>query len=209
MMIGYGFLSGAGIYCLKAGMGKVEGIELTLKGLFKNPLLLLYRFLKIPIIFLGVLLSITGFIIYQYALDVYGVVIVKPLTNFNLLFIFLLGFVVLKERVTKREILGLIIMIFGVLGVSMFAEKPTMAPNMINLIIFSISLVVTSVTLLSIHLVKEDEKRNEYFLAIISSICFSLGVIFNNAVYRTGGSLNDLQSIFFNLFSPPENLDNG
>lgn len=203
IMIGYGLLNGAGVYCFKIGIQKVRGIELTMKELFKNPIKSFYYFIKVPVIFLAAVLVVIGFVIYQYALDSFGVVNVKPLTNLNLIFIFLFGFVLIKEHVSKKEILGLGALVSGVLCVSLLAEPSGASTfiNDVNLIIFSIVAILASIILIFITILKDNKKRNEFILAVVSSICFSLGVIFNNAIYRSGGSLSDLSSLIFNPFT--------
>ena len=203
IMVGYAFVNGAGVYCFKIGIQKVKGIDLTLKELLKNPIKTFYYFLKVPVMLLAAALVVIGFVIYQYALDLYGIVNVKPLTNLNLFFILLFGFILIKEKVTKREIFGLLALVFGVVCVSLFAESSGASTfiNYSNLIIFSTVTITVSLGLVLITILKDNKKRNEFILAVVSATCFSLGVIFNNAVYRTGGSLANSTSLIYNPFT--------
>lgn len=200
IMIGYGLLSGAGIFCLKIGMKQVKDFELTIKNAFRNPIYSLYKFLKVPVIFLGAILAVSGFLIYQFALLTYDITVVKPLTNLNLLFIFLFGFFLLKEKVSKRDAVSMVILIMGVILISVFVEDSSTAPNILIMIIFSCGLVITCIIFLMYANFKGNRKFGEYFLAISSGIFFSLGVLFNKAIYETGFSY-DLASYLYNPFT--------
>ncbi|MHA1279778.1 MAG: EamA family transporter [Candidatus Helarchaeota archaeon] len=200
IMTGYGLLSGAGIFCFKLGIEKVTDFEVSVKTLFKNPILTIYKFIKVPLVLLGAIIAISGFLVYQFALLTYDVTVVKPLTNLNIVFIFIFGFVLLKEKITKREALGMTTMISGVIFLSMYVEDTSTSPNILNIILFSIGAILISVLFFFITSLKESRRFEEYFIAISSGIFFGLGVLFNKAIYETGFTF-DIESYIFNPFT--------
>jgi drug/metabolite transporter (DMT)-like permease len=185
MMLGYALFNGTSSYFLKIGINRVTGIELSIKGMFRNPIKTIYRFLRIPVVILGIVLSVIGFLIYLYALSIYLMSDVKPLTNLSLIIVFLLGVFILKERISKKELAGIVTMSLGAIFISMFAtEKVESLPqvNIPNTITFSIICCIISICFIVMTFIKHNKKIQEYFLAISSGILFGIGVIFTNAL---------------------------
>ena len=199
-MICYAVLNGTGAYFFKRGLYDVKGIEMTIKGFFRNPFRGIYQLLKVPIFILGGVFSVGGFLIYQYALSTYDVSIVKPLTNLSIIIIFILGYQLLKERLTKRELLGIAAMISGLILLSMFITEKSTLLDLAKMIIFSIILIIICLTLISITLIKRNKKIDEYFLTIVSGLLFSLGIIYNNAMYLYEEFSLTLEFFLYNPF---------
>ena len=114
--------------------------------------------------------------------------------------IFILGFKLLKEHITKRELLGIISMISGVILTSMYVSEKSTELNQGSMIFFSVIFIGLSILFISISLLKRDQKQDEYFLTIVSGILFSLGIIYNNAIYIYGSFSLTLEFLLFNPF---------
>jgi drug/metabolite transporter (DMT)-like permease len=186
MMLVYALFNGTSSYFLKKGISRVTGFEITLKGTFRNPFYSIYRFLRVPVIILGIALSSIGFLIYLYALSIYLMSDVKPLTNLSLIVIFLLGVFLLKERISKKELVGIATMALGAIFISMFATEKAESVtqiNLLNMIIFSFIICIISLFFVIMTLIKRNKRIQEYFLAISSGTLFGLGVIFTNALF--------------------------
>ncbi len=201
IMVCYAFLNGIGAYFLKSGLGKVKDLEMSLRGFFKNPFHGIYQLLKIPTWVLGGVFFVSGFLIYQYALSLYDLSVVKPLTNLSIVVIFFLGLKFLKERITKRELFGISAMVTGIILVSMFVSEKSTELNILNMILFSLILIIICILFIIFTLMKRNKKIDEYFLTLVSGILFSLGILYNNAIYVVYGeftlSLEFLISLFF------------
>jgi drug/metabolite transporter (DMT)-like permease len=200
MMLGYALFNGTSSYFLKIGINRVTGLELTIKGIFRNPIKSVYRFLRIPVVLLGIVLSSIGFLIYLYALSTFLMSDVKPLTNLSLIIVFLLGVFVLKERISKKELAGIATMSLGAIFISMFATEKaeSLTPvNIPNTIIFSIICCIISLCFVGMTFNRRNKKIQEYFLAISSGILFGLGVIFTNALF-----INPQYTLSYFIYNP-------
>jgi len=200
MMLIYALFNGTSSYLLKIGINRATGVEFTIKGAFRNPFYSFYRFLRVPVVVLGIVLSSIGFLIYLYALSIYLMSDVKPLTNLSLIIVFLLGVFRLKERISKKELAGIATMALGAIFISMFAtEKAESMPqlNIPSMIIFSIIICIISLFFLGMTLMKRNKKSEEYFFAISSGILFGLGVIFTNALF-----INPQYTLYYFISNP-------
>ena len=203
IMICYAVLNGTGGYFLKISLNKITKVEMTLGGFFRNPIRGIYELLKVPTWFIGGVLFVSGFLIYQYALSLYDLSVVKPLSNLNLIILFLLGFKLLKEEITKREIIGIVTIVSGVILTSMYASEKGADLNLGNMISFSIILIIIPLFFIFITILKQSKKIDEYYLTIVSGILFSLGAIYNNAIYVYGKSIyGDNLSLEFFFLNP-------
>jgi drug/metabolite transporter (DMT)-like permease len=199
-MLVYALFNGTSSSLLKIGINRVTGVELTIKGAFRNPIYSIYRFLRVPIVVVGIVLSTIGFLIYLYALSIYLMSDVKPLTNLSLIVVFLLGIFILKERISKKELAGIATMALGSIFVSMFATEKaeTMTQvNIPNMIIFSIIICIIALFFVGMTFIKRNKKSEEYFLAISSGILFGLGVIFTNALL-----INPQYTLYYFISNP-------
>ncbi len=200
----YAFLNGTGSYLVKIGLNRVEGLEISLKGLLRNIFRTIYQLIRTPIFILGFFLAVFGFLIYQLALSNYDLSLVKPLQTLSIVFIFLWGFKYLKERMTKREIFGISILILGSIFLSIFVSEKSTVLNLTNLIIFSLFIIISSIIYISITIFRRNEKYDEYFLAIASGFLYSLGMVFNNALYvfeiETYGYFSFSLQLFYNPY---------
>jgi len=198
-MVAYAFLNGTGSYFIKIGLNKVRGLEISLWGVFRNVFRTFYQLIKTPLFIFGFILTVIGFLIYQYALSLYDLSLVKPLQTLSILFILFWGLKYLKEHIKFRELLGILVFIVGCILLSFYisANKPKEL-NLNNLIIFSVFSIILSAIFLSYTIIKKDEKVKEYFLSIASGLFYSLGMVFNNALY-VGFSTLSLQ-LFFNPY---------
>ena len=203
LMISYALLNGTAAYFLKISLSKVTEIEMTLKGFFQNPIRGFYHLLRIPTWVIGGILFVSGFLIYQYSLSLYDLSVVKPLSNLSLIVCFFWGFQILKEHIIKREIIGITAMVAGVILTSLFASGKESDFNQNNMIIFSIIFIFVALLFISVTFIKRNSKIDEFFLTLVSGILFSLGALFNNAIYVYGRNVfGDEISLEFFLFNP-------
>ncbi|MHA1325408.1 MAG: EamA family transporter [Candidatus Helarchaeota archaeon] len=198
IMISYAFLNGTGSFLVKVGLNKIEDLEKTLGGLLRNIFRTFYYLLKTPLFVLGFIISLTGFLIYQYALSLYNLSLVKPLQSLSIIFVLFWGFLYFKEKIDLREKGGIIALLVGSFLVSFYVSEKSVELNFNNLVIFSIIILITCLFSISVTTIKKDKKVDEYFLAIASGLLFSLGMIFNNAliifeIENSGGFLLSFQ----------------
>lgn len=183
LMIAYAFLNGTGSYLVKIGLNRVTGLEISLHGLFRNIFRTLYQLIKVPLFICGFILAVIGFLIYQYAILLYDLSLVKPLQTLSILFILLWGLKYLKEHINLREVFGILVLLLGSILISIYVSEKSTVLNLNNLIIFSIISILLTTIVIIITIFKKDEKMDEYFFAIASALLFSLGMVFNNALY--------------------------
>ncbi len=147
---------------------------------------------------LGVVLLILDFIVYQFALSRYEVSVVKPLVNLNLVFIITFGVVCMKEKITKREIAAISLIIIGSVAITYFSIETQTVPNLFILFVFAViifGLVFSGVIFI---LRKSEEKRNyEFFISLFCGALYGLGAIFNKAMYQ---ETLEPRILFFSIF---------
>ncbi len=202
-MIIYAFLSGTGTCLVKIGLNKLTGVEITLRGLFRNLFRTFYQILKVPLLVLGALLTVIGFLTYQYMLALYDLSLVKPLQTLSIIFILLWGFKYLKERINSRELIGITVLLIGSVLISIYTSGKSQFLNFYNLISFAIILIILSIFFIIITVIKKDKKLDEFFLAIASGLLYSLGMIFNNAFFIFEIEKNGKVSLSFQLLLNP------
>ncbi len=180
-MLLYALLNSGGALLMKIGLDKLEiegfeGIKIN-KELIK----FLLKLLKSPIIMLGALLFISDFIIYQFALSLFDISTVKPLINLSIVFMILFGKIILKESISKKEWLGLFFLIGGAIIISLFPEASDVNYDLI-LIFVSGMIVLVLGFLIFIILRVINVNRESFFIALIASLYFAIGSIFNKVL---------------------------
>lgn len=179
IMLGYAILNGIGSICFKLALSGKKG-ELTeflnfKKGWLKN----LLKLLKKPLWILGVVFLVADFFIYQLALQRYEISVVKPLVNLNLIFVITFGVFFLHEKITKREIIAVLLIISGAFSITYRSEEVLTEPELPILWTFAAAvfiLVIISVFML----LKASIRKNpnfEYFGSILSGSLYGLFAI--------------------------------
>ncbi|MBD3350953.1 MAG: EamA family transporter [Candidatus Lokiarchaeota archaeon] len=186
IMTGYAVLNGLGSLCFKVSLkdkkGELDSFLNFKKGWLKN----LFNLVKKPFWLLGVAFLVSDFFVYQLALKKYEISVVKPLVNLNLIFVLFFGVVLMKEKITKREILGIILIMIGGLLITYRSRESTETANSNLLITFS--LIAFFITFFIIFYIirstSRAPKRIEILGSIISGLMYGLGAVYNKAFYN-------------------------
>ena len=86
----------------KVGLKEIS--EFSIKGMLKSKKWLI-----------GILIGGIGALLYLYAIQKVEITILQPILNLSLVFPVILGRLILKEEITKKELVGIIIILIGVL----------------------------------------------------------------------------------------------
>jgi len=113
IMVGYAFFNGIGSLFFKIGLNKIDSSKISFTKLSKENFKAFLGLIKNPIWLLGFIFLLIDFIIYQFALKIYEVSVVKPLVNLNLFFVILFGLTIMKEKINLKEWIGTALIIIG------------------------------------------------------------------------------------------------
>lgn len=186
IMLGYAVLNGLGSICFKISLNGKEG-ELTeflsfKKGWIRN----LLSLIKKPLWLLGVIFLVADFFVYQLALQKYEVSVVKPLVNLNLIFVITFGVFFLHEKITKREVGSIILIILGAFSITYRSEEISNVPEL-N-ILWGFSAMIFFAVIISVFMLLRAKDRTdpnfEYFGSILSGSLYGLGALFNKSFYN-------------------------
>ncbi len=191
IMLGYAIFNGLGSLLFKIHYRDHEfDDQRSLLTLDKNLPQTLWKLIKDWKWTLGAILLVSDFVIYQFALSKYEISIVKPLVNLNLIFVITFGVVILKEKISKKEIIAIFCIAFGSIIISLYSVQEETIPNLLALSIFAIIIFSTVFLGVCIQKRKEGKKNHEYFVSVFCGTLYGLGSIFNKAMYQ-------------NIYSPP------
>lgn len=133
---------------------------------------------------LGEIFLLTDFVIYQFALSRFEVSIVKPLVNLNLIFVITFGVVIMKEKISKKEIAAIVFIALGSLIISLYSVETKTIPNLYTLLIFT-AVIFILIFFGAFYQKRDlDKKNHEYFVSIFCGALYGLGAIFNKAMYQ-------------------------
>ncbi|MCW1297961.1 MAG: EamA family transporter [Candidatus Parvarchaeota archaeon] len=96
------FLFGLCAFFQKFGLKEIEKFSIT--GMLKSKKWLI-----------GIFFGAVGALLYVYAVKKIEITLLQPILNLSLIFPVVFGKVFLKEEMTKKELIGIIILIVGVL----------------------------------------------------------------------------------------------
>ncbi|MHA1610739.1 MAG: EamA family transporter [Promethearchaeota archaeon] len=196
IMLGYAMFNGIGSLFYKLGLKKVEDTELSFLSFSKKSLKLFYRLLKNPIWLLGLVCLVIDFIIYQNALKIYDISLVKPLVNLNLIFVVLFGITIIKERILIREWIGLA---FILSGGFMITSNSVESETVLNIPRFWIFFGASTVIVILILVLFRKYPPRAFYLGGFCGLLYGLGSLFNKALYASG--MNGwYQALFLGLF---------
>ena len=185
IMMAYAVLNGFGSLLFKIHYVRTDDNQESLLRLDKNLPQTLWNLIKDWRWTLGELLLILDFVVYQFALSRYEVSVVKPLVNLNLIFVITFGVVFMKEKITKREIIAILLIILGSVSITFYSVETETIPNLYILFIFA-ALVFGLVFIGALTIQKKSGVKNyEYFVSIFCGALYGLGAIFNKAMYQT------------------------
>ncbi|MDD2766926.1 MAG: EamA family transporter [Candidatus Moranbacteria bacterium] len=148
---------------------------------------------------LGFIATTAGWILFVQATSLGDISLVQPLMSAGEFLIVLLAVIFLKERLDKKEQIGVFLSILGSVALVWNIEEASVSHfDMTQLFLF-ISCIVTLGILLAFF--SHRSKQSEIFLAIIVGLCFGAGALFTKAMTSTFASGIDW-SILFNPFLP-------
>jgi uncharacterized membrane protein len=96
------FLFGLCAFFQKIGLKEIK--EFSIKGMLKSRKWLI-----------GILIGGIGALLYLYAIQKIEITLLQPILNLSLIFPVVFGKLILKEEITKKELVGIIIIVIGVL----------------------------------------------------------------------------------------------
>jgi transporter family protein len=181
-MIGYALFNGIGSLCYKKGLNIIDSESIDLLSFSRNNVKGFFQLLRTPIWVLGLIFLITDFFIYQLALSIFEISVVKPLVNLNLIFVLFFGVVVMKEKVKIREWIGILFIVLGAVSISIFVEETVTVLNYTNFWIFLAVIMILAVV--NIAFLKIWGKKNsEFFVSISGGLMYGLGSVINKGLY--------------------------
>jgi drug/metabolite transporter (DMT)-like permease len=197
-MIIYGVVSGGSAIILKIGIIRAGGIKID--NFIRDIGSAAWRLITTPIWMLGGIIAIIGFLLYTVALNSYDVSVVKPLVNTNLLFTFAFAYFVFKEKLTRTEWCGVVILIAGLFFVA-FSPKiestTTMnSPFLLGILPLTFTLMVVMVFIMFIS----KQGHAEFVFPIFAGSFYGLGTLFTKSLLITLNQLDIGDSITFGLF---------
>lgn len=194
IMVGYAFFNGIGSLFFKIGLKKIDSTKISFTKWSKENFKAFLGLIKNPIWLLGFIFLLIDFIIYQFALKIYEVSVVKPLVNLNLFFVILFGLTIMKEKIILKEWIGTALIIIGALIITINSELSDTNLIYINFWIFVLVMVI--IIVITIIIIAKSKNGNyEYFVSILSGILYGMGSLFNKGLY----SLNLQQGFFIIL----------
>ncbi|MHA1561233.1 MAG: hypothetical protein ACTSPA_03835 [Promethearchaeota archaeon] len=113
IMVGYAIFNGIGSLFFKISLNKIDSSKISFTKLSKENFKAFLGLIKNPIWILGFIFLLIDFIIYQFALKIYEVSVIKPLVNLNLFFVILFGLTIMKEKINLKEWIGTALIIIG------------------------------------------------------------------------------------------------
>jgi len=193
IMVGYAFFNGIGSLFFKIGLKKIDSSNISFTKLSKENFKAFFGLIKNPIWLLGFIFLLIDFIIYQFALKIYEVSVVKPLVNLNLFFVILFGLTIMKEKINLKEWIGTALIIIGAIIITINSESSDTNLNIINFWIF-LSIMIILIVFNMIILTKFKNGNYEYFVSILSGILYGMGSVFNKGLYSS-----NLQQGYFTI----------
>lgn len=173
---------GAGAAMQKHGMATAFP-KLTLKTVISQFGLVLKTVLTNWIWVVGVLINLCGGLFYLLAVGNGDITIVQPLINLNIVVAMLIGVVVLKEKISTNEWLGVLIMVGGAIVLGFTA--PETAAKRINEAAYLVFNVVAIAAIVFFALIGKSagKKLNPaYFLSVTAGLSFGLSMAIVNAL---------------------------
>lgn len=113
-------LYGIGLVIQKKGIEKISGLKLLKNFSIKNLKKLIRKLLNKKLLS-GVIIGGIGTLFYWKAISIGELSILQPLTNINVIVVWIFGWVYLKERIRSREWIGLLLIFVGAVTLSVSA----------------------------------------------------------------------------------------
>jgi drug/metabolite transporter (DMT)-like permease len=197
LMTIYGVLNGLGTVLVKKGftVGNYNYFSSTSLG-FKDILDEFYRLVKYVIknkyILSSIVVTIASFIFYQIALKFFPLSDVKALVNLNVVFTIFFGVIILKERISKKEIAGLLFSLTGIIIIGLISEPTNAVPNYFNFYLFSI--FCAGIIVVSLKIFYKFKLNHERVIPLIVSFGYIVGNVANKILLLSISNV-DLQTL--------------
>jgi len=183
LMTTYGILNGLGGVLAKKGfiVGNYSYFSKSFsdaREILKEFILLIKNVVRNKFILTSLALFLGALIFYEISLKYFPISDVKALVNINVVFTIIFGVVLLQEKITAREILGILFALSGIILIGLISEPTTALPNYDNfywLIIVNSIIIVIGLSLF--YKYKWNHERAVPFLT-------SLGFIIANTANK-------------------------
>jgi len=163
----------------------------------------LYKFLTSPTWMLGMFCTFIGWLLFVKATDLGEVSVVQPLMSVGDLFLVIIAVTYLKERLNRREWVGLGLTIFG--AVVLATEARVIQPLSIAWINFFGFLFLTVMMFIALLIFGKSAQRVEVALSVAVGLAFGTGAALTELLTAylslTGKSL-DSMAFFMNPILP-------
>ena len=154
-------------------------------------------FIKNKTWLLGVLLALMGFPILLLAFNFGGLIYTQPMVSAGILSIVLYSLIILKEKVSLTEMIGVVLIIIGPIliaygSLDITSETPTISP-IVSIIFYIIVYVIIIVLLFISKTIREKGKKKAVTFAFIT------GIFMGTAAFsgRLSALYTGLTSLFF------------
>jgi len=154
-------------------------------------------FIKNKTWLLGVLLALMGFPILLLAFNFGGLIYTQPMVSVGILSIVLYSLIILKEKVSLTEMIGVVLIIIGPIliaygSLDITSETPTISP-IVSIIFYIIVYVIIIVLLFISKTIREKGKKKAVTFAFIT------GIFMGTAAFsgRLSALYTGLTSLFF------------
>ncbi len=182
-------LFGMAALFLKIGVTR-DFPEMTFTAFFKNFSEVIIGLLRNWIWLLGLVLNIVGGLFYFVAIAKIDISIVKPIITLYVVIASLLGVIILKETLSKGEIMGIIIAICGALMLAVYGEADTGAGSLgpvqfkyLNVILAG-DILLSGMILLPLAFKNRPEfLAREILISIFSGLNWGLGAVYFKVFY--------------------------
>lgn len=194
-MLFYGLVSGGSAIILKIGIFRAGGIKID--NFLRDVGPAAWRLISTPIWMVGGIAAIIGFLIYTVALNVYDVSVVKPLVNFNLLFTFIFAYLVFKEKLSKLEWFGVVILIIGLLFTAFSPSIESTEEMNIPILLAILPLTLFGIIFMIFIMFVAKRGEAEFVFPLFAGSFFGLGTFFTKSLLISLRQLDSNSSIFW------------
>ncbi|MHA1237692.1 MAG: EamA family transporter [Candidatus Odinarchaeia archaeon] len=193
------FLFGLGTSLQKKGLNIME--PLFFKTFIKKIHRVFISLILNKFWILGTLISISGWYLYVNALSLTDLIIVRPIINLNIVFVIIIGVLTLNERINKRELIGMILIISGVLFLSLVSERTGSIDYNPSYLILSIAVCI-SLSLFTLAMSRFKSEKISMIYSVAAGLTYGVSEIFNKLLAFQSISLLDPLSLVVIFVNP-------
>lgn len=178
----YAILNGLSASIQKYGLAQVDLIDPV--DFIKKPLKTLQTLLKSKYWILGNLSGLGSFIVMFVFIAYADLSIVTPLLNVNLVVVILVGIFILKEKITRFELVSVFFLIFGLIVLSSEQHLKSYNADQYLLFVYLIVGVLVGILLIGIPKIScsKTKKSKEELYALSAGLFYGLSAVYANAL---------------------------